>query len=72
MVRPLSWSGGTYSLTEYAHTMEGLLTHVASTDCFITQPHPSLECGIVTAWWRCQEEADTAMRRQHEDEQRER
>jgi hypothetical protein len=51
--------------------MEGLLTHVASTDCFITQPHPAPECGVVTAWWRCQE-ADTAMRRQHEDEQRER
>ncbi|MGH7569238.1 MAG: hypothetical protein ACREL9_09750 [Gemmatimonadales bacterium] len=52
--------------------MEGLLTHVASTDCFVTQPHPALECGIVTAWWRCQKEADTAMRRQHEDEPRER
>ena len=59
-------------LTEHAHTMEGLLTHVARTECFVTQPHPALECGIVTAWWRCQEEADTAMRRQHEDEQRER
>ncbi|HZC68851.1 MAG TPA: hypothetical protein VE201_09565 [Nitrospirales bacterium] len=50
--------------------MEGLLTHVATTDCFVTQPHPALKCGIVTAWWRCQEE-DTARRRQPEDEQRE-
>ena len=52
--------------------MEGLLTHVARADCFIARPHPALKCGIVTAWWRCHEEADTAMRRQHEDEQQER
>ncbi|HEV2748953.1 MAG TPA: hypothetical protein VGV12_00360 [Gemmatimonadales bacterium] len=52
--------------------MEGLLTHLATSDCFVTQPHPALECGIVTAWWRCHEEADTALRRQYEDEQRER
>ena len=45
--------------------MEGLLTHVATADCFITQPHPALECGIVAAWWRCHEEGDTAMRWQH-------
>jgi len=32
--------------------MEGLLTHVAQVDCFLTLPHPALECGIVTAWWR--------------------
>jgi len=32
--------------------MEGLLTHVAKADCFLTLPHPALECGIVTAWWR--------------------
>src|SRR2546426_9395130 len=35
--------------------MEGLLTHVAKADCFITLPHPALECGIVTAWWRSEE-----------------
>ncbi len=52
--------------------MDNLLTHVATADCFITQPHPPMECGIVTAWWRCQEAADTAMRRQHEDGQRQR
>ena len=34
--------------------MEGLLTHVASPDCFITPPHPALDCGIVTAWWQYQ------------------
>jgi hypothetical protein len=49
--------------------MEGLLTHVATADCFITQPHPALQCGIVAAWWRCHEEGDTAMRR---DEQKRR
>jgi len=51
--------------------MEGLLTHVSTADCFITVPHPALECGIVTASWRCQVEADPAMqRRQQEDEWR--
>ena len=38
-----------YVRTEY--TMEGLLTHIATADCFITPPHPALDCGIVTAWW---------------------
>jgi hypothetical protein len=36
------------------HTMEGLLTHVGSADCFITPPHPAQDCGIVTAWWHYQ------------------
>ncbi len=34
--------------------MEGLLTHVATADCFITPPHPALDCGIVTEWWHYQ------------------
>jgi len=38
--------------------MEGLLTHIATADCFVTLPHPALECGIVTAWWQSQVEAD--------------
>jgi hypothetical protein len=42
-----------YALTEHPPTMESLLTHVATADCFITLPHPALECGIVTASWRC-------------------
>ncbi len=46
--------------------MEGLLTHVATADCFITTPHPALRCGIVTTWWQFQVEADTALDRQHE------
>ena len=54
-------------LTERTHTMEGLLTHVAAADCFITVPHRALECGIVTAWWHSQVEADTATHRHHED-----
>ena len=39
---------------EGAHIMEGLLTHVATADCFITPPHPALDCGIVMAWWHYQ------------------
>jgi hypothetical protein len=50
--------------------MEGLLTHVASADCFITPPHPALDCGIVTAWWHSQVGGDTSTPRQHEDAQR--
>ena len=34
--------------------MEGLLTPVATADCFITPPHPAPDCGIVTAWWHYQ------------------
>src|SRR5205809_1684010 len=34
--------------------MEGLLTHVATADCFVTPPHPALDCRIVTAWWHYQ------------------
>ena len=49
-------------VTEHTRSMEGLLTHVGSTDCFITLPHQALECGIVTAWWQCQVEANKAMR----------
>jgi len=41
-------------VTEHRRSMEGLLTHVGTADCFITLPHPALECGIVTAWWQCQ------------------
>ena len=59
-------------VTEHRRSMEGLLTHVGTADCFIALPHPALECGIVTAWWQRQVEGDPAMRRQHEDQQRER
>jgi hypothetical protein len=52
---------------EGAHIMEGLLTHVATADCFITPPHPALECGIVTAWWQCEVKGDPAMRRQPQE-----
>lgn len=55
-------------VTEHRRSMEGLLTHVGTADCFTTLPHPALECGIVTAWWQCLVEADPAMRRQQEDE----
>jgi len=49
--------------------MEGLLTHVATADCFITPPHPAPDCGIVTAWWRYQVKG-TRAQWQHGDEQR--
>ena len=52
--------------------MDGLVTHIATRECLITQPHPAVDCAIVTARRQCPEEADTAMRRQHEDEQRQR
>lgn len=54
-------------VTEHRRSMEGLLTHVGRADCFITLPHPALECGIVTAWWQCRVEADPAIQRQQED-----
>ena len=55
----LVWRG--YMFTEQTHNTEGLLTHVGMADCFITLPHTALECGIVTAWWQCQVDGDTAM-----------
>ena len=56
-------------VTEHRRSMEGLLTHVGTADCCTTLPHPSLECGIVTAWWQSQVETEPAMRRrQQEDE----
>jgi hypothetical protein len=48
-----------YMHSEHTHSMEGLLTHVATADCFTTTPHPALACGIVTAWWRFQVATDT-------------
>ena len=56
-------------LAEHADTVEGLLTHVATADCFLTLPHSALACGIVTAWWRFQVEGDTLMPRPHQDDQ---
>jgi hypothetical protein len=56
-----------YTLKEHTRIMEGLLTHVATADCFLAKPHPALECGIVTAWWQFQVEADRALQQHHED-----
>lgn len=55
---------------EHTTTMDGMVTHIATRECLITQPHPAMECGVVAARRRCQEEGDAAMRRQYEDEQR--
>jgi len=49
--------------------MDGMVIHIATRECPITQPHPAMECGVVAARRRCQEEGDAAMRRQHQDEQ---
>ena len=51
--------------------MKGLLTHAATADCLVAQPHPTRECGIVTAWWQAQVEGDTVMGRQREEAGRE-
>ncbi len=48
--------------------MNGMVTHIATRECLLTQPHPGMECGVVAARRRSQEAGDTAMRRQHEDE----
>ncbi len=53
---------------EHSDTM-GLLTHVASADCFVTLPHSALSCGIVTSWWRFQVEPGTLVPRRDADEQ---
>ena len=34
--------------------MEGPLTQVPTADSLITPPDPTLDCGIVTAWWHYQ------------------
>ena len=49
--------------------MDGMVIHIATRECPITQPHPAMECGVVAARRQCQEEGDSAMRRQHQDEQ---
>jgi hypothetical protein len=46
----------------------GLLTHVASADCFVTLPHSALSCGIVTSWWRFQVEPSVLVPRRDETE----
>src|SRR5438034_2944989 len=49
--------------------MDGMVIHIATRECPITQHHPEMECAVVAARRRCQEEGDSAMRRQHRDEQ---
>ena len=49
--------------------MVGIVTHIATSECLVTQPHPAVDCAIVTARRQCQEAADSAMRRQHEQRQ---
>ena len=49
--------------------MNGKVTHIATLECLVTQPHRAVDCAIVMARRLGREEADLAMRRQHEDEQ---
>jgi hypothetical protein len=42
--------------------MNGTVTHIATRECPITQPHPAGECGVVTARRHCQEEGDATKR----------
>jgi len=48
--------------------MNGMVTHIATLECLVTQPHRAVDCAIVMARRQGREEADLAMRRQHEDE----
>ena len=41
--------------------MDGMVTHIATCECLVTQPHPAVDCAIVTARRQCQGEADSAM-----------
>ncbi len=50
--------------------MDGIVTHIATRECLVTQPHPAVDCAIVVARRQCQEGADSAMRQQREYEQR--
>jgi hypothetical protein len=49
--------------------MNGMVTHIATLECLVTQPHRAVDCAIVMARRYGREEADLAMRRPHEDEQ---
>ncbi len=49
--------------------MNGMVTHTATLECPVTQPHRAVDCAIVMARRQGREEADLAMRRPHEDEQ---
>lgn len=49
--------------------MNGMVTHIATLECLVTQPHRAVDCAIVMARRQGREETDSAMRRQHEDEQ---
>ncbi len=42
--------------------MDRIVTHIATRECLITQPHPGVECEVVTARRRCQEEGDSTKR----------
>lgn len=48
--------------------MDDMVTHIATRECLITQPHPPTQCDVVTARRRCQADADSAQRRQRDEE----
>jgi hypothetical protein len=49
--------------------MDGMVTHIATLECLVTQPHRAVDCAIVMARRQRQEGAALAMRRQREYEQ---
>ena len=49
--------------------MNGMVTHIATLECLVTQPHRAVDCAMVMARRQSQEGADLAMRRQREYEQ---
>jgi hypothetical protein len=49
--------------------MNGMVTHIATLECLVTQPHRAVDCAIVMARRLGREEADLAMRQPREDEQ---
>jgi hypothetical protein len=48
--------------------MNGMVTHIATLECLVTQPHRAVDCAIVMARRQSQGGADLASRRR-EDEQ---
>jgi hypothetical protein len=47
--------------------MDDTVTHIATRECLITQPHPATACGVVAERRRAQEQADSAKRRQRDE-----
>ena len=49
--------------------MDGMVTHIATLECLVTQPHRAVDCPMVMARRQSQEGADLALHRQREYEE---